>query len=272
MNKYLNIGCGSHYSKDKQWINLDFISLDNEVISHNLLKGIPFNNNEFDFVYHSHVLEHFKKADGRKLLNECYRVLKPGGILRIVVPDLEQIVRNYLSILEQEISSIDLIENRLNYEWIILEMYDQTIREKSGGEMYKYLTQDEISNENYVFKRIGKEGLDIRNNYLNSKANKVNSKINFLKKIFIYIRTIINNIKFIKYYKLGKFRYSGEIHQNMYDRFSLKVLLIELKFINFEIKTSTESFMKNWADFNLDTVNGITRKPDSLFVEVRKPF
>ena len=39
--KYLNIGCGSHYSSDFVWTNLDFTSTGKNVIAHNLLKGIP---------------------------------------------------------------------------------------------------------------------------------------------------------------------------------------------------------------------------------------
>jgi predicted SAM-dependent methyltransferase len=66
--KYLNLGCGSHYSTATEWTNLDFTSLDNNVIAHNLLTGIPFEDNSFDLVYHSHVLEHFSKEDGEKRL------------------------------------------------------------------------------------------------------------------------------------------------------------------------------------------------------------
>ena len=46
--------------------------------------------------YSSHTLEHFDKADGRSFLSECHRVLRPGGIIRIVVPDLHVIVVDYL--------------------------------------------------------------------------------------------------------------------------------------------------------------------------------
>ena len=66
--KYLNLGCGSHYSTATEWTNLDFTSLDNNVIAHNLLIGIPFEDNSFDLVYHSHVLEHFSKEDGETFI------------------------------------------------------------------------------------------------------------------------------------------------------------------------------------------------------------
>src|SRR5687767_3201991 len=91
--KYLNLGCGDRYISD--WTNVDFVSQGKGVIAHNLIEGIPFPDNSFDVVYHSHVLEHFTKQRGFLFIKECYRVLKPNGILRIVVPDLEEIVREY---------------------------------------------------------------------------------------------------------------------------------------------------------------------------------
>lgn len=96
--KLLNLGCGTHFHND--WTNLDFVSTGENVIAHDLLKGIPFKNKSFDVVYHSHVLEHFRKEDGAAFMKECYRVLKPGGIIRVVLPNLETIVKNYIQFLD----------------------------------------------------------------------------------------------------------------------------------------------------------------------------
>jgi len=54
-----------------------------------------FHRNEFDLVYVSHVLEHFGVAEVPKVLREWHRVLKPGGILRLGVPDFPTILRIY---------------------------------------------------------------------------------------------------------------------------------------------------------------------------------
>ena len=56
----------------------------------------------------------------------------------------------------------------------------------------------------------------------------------------------------------------------MYDRVSLRQLLLDTGFIDFKIVSATSSTITNWEHFNLDTTNGIIRKPDSLFVEARK--
>ena len=64
---------------------------------HNVLKGLPFADASVDFIYSSHTFEHFTYAQSLALSKECFRVLKPLGALRIVVPDLERLVRDYLS-------------------------------------------------------------------------------------------------------------------------------------------------------------------------------
>jgi SAM-dependent methyltransferase len=65
------------------------------VVSHDLRKRLPFADGGVTYIYASHVLEHLYLEAGRRLLGECYRVLRPGGILRIVVPDLAAIVHEY---------------------------------------------------------------------------------------------------------------------------------------------------------------------------------
>lgn len=61
----------------------------NRFIHHNLVFGIPLADKSVDVIYSSHFLEHLDPKIGRGLLEECLRVLKPGGRARICVPDLE---------------------------------------------------------------------------------------------------------------------------------------------------------------------------------------
>lgn len=62
-----------------------------------LTQPIGFASDSVDAIYASHVLEHLHHEDALSLLAECRRVLKPGGILRLVLPDLASMVREYLS-------------------------------------------------------------------------------------------------------------------------------------------------------------------------------
>ena len=60
-------------------------------------KGLPFPDQSAIYIYSSHTFEHFTWAESVVVAKECFRVLRPGGVVRIVVPDLELIVRRYLA-------------------------------------------------------------------------------------------------------------------------------------------------------------------------------
>lgn len=61
----------------------------------NLCKPLPYPDNSVEVIFSSHVFEHLFLDEVEKLINECFRVLKPGGICRVVVPDLEKIMALY---------------------------------------------------------------------------------------------------------------------------------------------------------------------------------
>lgn len=271
--RYLNLGCGHHYAKGPEWTNLDFESTGPGVIGHNLLQGIPFGDNSFDLVYHSHVLEHFSRADGRRFLEACFRVLKPGGTLRIAVPDLEGIVRHYLRFLEAGMADPANPETRANYEWMLLEMYDQTVRNRPGGDMGRYLAADELPNEAFVFGRIGEEGRAFRAMIRNRKPAAEQPENTGRTGIRDRVRTLLLKALGLtrQQAEIGRFRTGGEIHQWMYDRFSLGNLLADLGAKEIVVRDAFSSTISNWAAYELDAIAGTVRKPDSLFVEAIKP-
>ena len=274
----LNLGCG--YRFRPHWTNVDFTSTGPNVIAHNLIQGIPFPDASFDVVYHSHVLEHLPKNSARLFIQECCRVLRPQGVLRVVVPDLEQITRCYLKALEKASSGSE--EWAANYEWILLEMYDQVLRNQRGGEMATYLSQKQIPKEEFIVERCGKEVKDLidlkRRQDLPTHNRLELSKQ--LKYLFQQLDTFFSQrheplLKpFSKLYnalRIGYFRQSGEIHQCMYDRYSLSVLLKNCGLVDIVQRTATESYIQNWSSFNLDTEpDGSVYKPESLFIEAIK--
>jgi len=86
------------------WTNIDILDLKvfadrNAYIfrQHDLRKPLPYNDNTVDMIFTSHTLEHLSDEEGLQLLRECYRTLKPGGIIRIAVPDTELLVQEYLA-------------------------------------------------------------------------------------------------------------------------------------------------------------------------------
>jgi ubiquinone/menaquinone biosynthesis C-methylase UbiE len=275
---YLNLGCGNRFIES--WINFDFVSDNEQVVQTDLIKGIPLKSDSVEVVYHSHVLEHFSKDDGNYFISECYRVLKPSGIIRIAVPDLEKSVRQYLKDLESVISDDSEI-NRENYNWGIIELFDQMIRNQSGGEMAKYWTKINLINEKHITERVGYEFRNFRQQYLKSikETTGLQDVPNRQKRptMAARVKSKIRRTFFpkddmeMKYASIGRFRSSGEIHKWMYDSYSLKALLIKNGFKDVSVKDAFNSSIVNWQEFiSLDVENGEVRKPDSLFMEATK--
>lgn len=61
----------------------------------NIKNDLPDEDNSVDYIYSSHVLEHFEKEDAINILKECRRVLKNKGVIRIVLPDLSKLIKDY---------------------------------------------------------------------------------------------------------------------------------------------------------------------------------
>ena len=269
---YLNLGCGATFHNE--WTNIDFVSVSPEVKQYNLLKGIPCNNETFEVVYHSHVLEHFPKKQAVEFIRECYRVLKPGGIIRIAIPDLEKIILNYVKYLDESMKNIPGAKEK--YEWTMLELFDQVVRTSSGGEMLEYIKDTSKKNDDFLLERNGyevKRIMEMFRNETNTASKPVYSFGARLKSIPARIKNKMVHILLGKDYAVlqtAKFRSGGEIHQWMYDRYSLKKMLEDCGFKNPEVKQAFESNIPEWEKYNLDGKDGIIRKPDSLFMEATK--
>ena len=281
MKSYLNLGCGTRFHS--AWTNIDFIGATPEVISHNLRNGLPYADDAAEVVYHSHVLEHFSRDDGRAFLRECRRVLKPGGIIRVVVPDLESVVATYLRALEHAAAGDK--EWGQNYEYVILELYDQAVRERPGGELGDYLTQPEIPNLEFVLQQGGVDAQLIieearRAKVAGSTPAQASSLSQLPRRFYGLLRRtgfgreLLLRLILGKEYddlRAGRFRHRGEPHLWMYDRYSLLKLLREVGFESPQLFSPSQSQIPNWTDFNLDTEpDGTTYKPFSLYAEARK--
>jgi SAM-dependent methyltransferase len=155
--KMLNLGCGVKPSSSPDVLNVDwnvylrfrrnpllkalaplvfrgerlrhFRALPDNILVHDLSKGIPFADDTFDMVYHSHLLEHLDREVAPRFLLEIKRVLKPHGILRIVVPDFEETARLYLAhvaVCERDATEVD------RHDLFVAAMIEQMVRGEAG--------------------------------------------------------------------------------------------------------------------------------------------
>lgn len=112
----LNLGCGDLVPAN--WTNVDYaigarlakvpffcalnkrlrlldVDWSNGIYLHDLRKPFPWETDTIDVVYSSHTLEHLSREEGSRFLRQCHRVLRVGGIIRVVVPDLAKLVQQY---------------------------------------------------------------------------------------------------------------------------------------------------------------------------------
>jgi len=147
----LNLGCGtkmheawnnvdfSVYARLRQhmWVVLflrrlgliseprfaQFSLVEPDIITWNLARGIPFPDRTVDVVYHSHLLEHIDREDARTFLLECRRVLKPGGVIRVAVPDLEKWANGYIRSIAES-TATDVVD----HEQVIADLLVQLVQ------------------------------------------------------------------------------------------------------------------------------------------------
>ncbi len=116
LNKnYVNFGCGIY--APPQWENYDVsptlqirkIPIIGKIISRllhdipfpehikvgNIVKGLPLPKSSVDVMYSSHVLEHMSYEDAKQAIANVYLHLKPGGVFRSVLPDIEVLMKEY---------------------------------------------------------------------------------------------------------------------------------------------------------------------------------
>ncbi len=92
--RMLNLGAGPN--RKQGWLTADAFKPQADIYL-NAYSAFPFPTDSFDLVYSEHMLEHIHVDKVRRLLEEVYRVLKPGGTFRVTVPDLEIHARNYVA-------------------------------------------------------------------------------------------------------------------------------------------------------------------------------
>jgi hypothetical protein len=272
----VNLGCGA--TIHPAWVNLDLSPLHPSVTRWDARRGLPFAGGVVDACYASHVLEHMDCDQGSRLLAECFRVLKPGGIARIVIPDLEVIARLYLENLASATAGSRAGEAR--YDWMILELLDQMTRGESGGRMARYLATGR-GDDTMAFVR-SRTGDDVCPAACGEPVVTPSTRGRHRRRLRLAFRRARERVlvacaglllgpRGADAVRTGVFRASGEVHVWMYDRFSLVRALRHAGFSDVRCRSAGESAIPGFATFQLEEIAGKPRKPDSLYVEGVKP-
>lgn len=253
----LNLGCGDRTHPD--WVNIDsslrlrlgmlplirrWVPSPPDIRIHDLRHGIPFGDGTVDIVYASHVLEHLTRNVGREFLREIYRVLKPGGIVRIVVPDLEAAVRQYLVALDGVKSHPEDGSLRQVHEWATIYLLDQMVRTSPGGDMAPWLREHRDTPVVCAM-----EGT------LRSIAASPATDPRLLRRLLgrLWPRSAAK---------------TGELHRWMYDAVALRSLLVATCFGNVASFSCCESRIAGWESYHLDNnPDGSPHQPGSIWME-----
>lgn len=92
---FLNLGSGPRGLADCKWINVDGFRDQNVHFLIDFSRPLPFPDGSFAGVFCEHVLEHFSLENGEKLMRDVRRILTDDGIVRLIIPDAERIIKTY---------------------------------------------------------------------------------------------------------------------------------------------------------------------------------
>jgi hypothetical protein len=161
---------------------------------------------------------------------------------------LEGIVNSYLACLDEAKRGVPGSDAR--YEWSAVELLDQLVRHQSGGEMIKHWCKPVVAAEAFVAERVGAEYWRARKQCKGKQLSNPD----------------------LTDENVGKFRLSGEVHQWMYDRYSLGKLLADCGFLDVRNCSADQSAIQDFNKYHLDTEpDGSLYKPDSFFIEAVAP-
>jgi len=271
----VNIGCGRRIHPD--WHNLDLHSNVPGVIECDVTKGVPVADGAARAVYSAALFEHIRRPDVNGFLAECARILEPGGLIRLAVPDFRQQVEAYLEALARaEAGDATAAADR---EWMIIEIIDQVGRDISGGAMAAFVAGEGPTNADYIEKRIGAEATDLMDALRGidprdfsglpgqSRARVRGGWIG--KKIFGWLLGSPDVEQDLAALAVGRFRIeSGEVHQWVYDEWSTTQILKDAGFESITAMPHGQSGIPGWSGFELEVdAGGKVKKPDLLILE-----
>lgn len=266
---FVNIACGDSYIDS--WLNLDYSPVSSKVTKVNILGGLPCSDASVDVIYSSHFLEHIPRHKVNQFLIECFRVLKSKGVIRLVLPDFEEMARNYLKYRESG--------SHQEADFLMLEIFDQMVRTTPGGELGYYYSQLEESDPKMI--RFVRERTGFRIGF-NKKVSSWRERIFKIKNnpatIFhfvenMYIKLVVKLLPSAFKEQNVSLSEIGERHMWMYDYHVVQKLLLSFGFKSVNRCSAVTSSINEFPFFPLevDEIGNPRKGEESMYIEAIKP-
>jgi predicted SAM-dependent methyltransferase len=91
----LHIGCG--FNMINGWLNSDYQPYPTDTLQLDATQTFPIEDNQFDYIFSEHMIEHLEYAGGSSMLKESFRILRKDGTIRVSTPDLPFLIDLYRS-------------------------------------------------------------------------------------------------------------------------------------------------------------------------------
>jgi predicted SAM-dependent methyltransferase len=241
---------------------------------------LPFPDATFDAVYAYHIFEHLTPLHGERCARQIFKLLKPGGIWRISVPDLESACRDYLRMLDTAAHE-PTPRNVLRYRWAVMVIFEQMVRDRSGGQMLEAIKRGEYDAAQ-MQEMFGDALRSIIERSAAAEANDARAGSRHRGRSFF--RSVLRSLyraaqraagkKFPPAADYGRMdpRETKEAVQWMYDRLSLRLLLEHAGFEAVRQVDHASSSIPRWSQYDFDRANhGDYPFDPSVYFEGCKP-
>lgn len=271
MQRFLNIACGAAYIKSPEWENLDYAPRDSFVRRSDVLGNLTTSQTKYEVIYCAHFIEHIPPEKAGSFLSRCKSLTREGSLVRIVTPDAEFLLREYLKHKDSG--------NGAYAEFAFLNFLDQCVRLKGGGklqERFEQLASGKLKKLEEYAEYLN--GTDVKATISGPAATRMDTALalfNHPSRIWAkiepsYIRAVCALLPKAFREQNVSFAPIGEKHLWMYDFDSLKTLLNEAGFSHVEKRTFNTSLRTDKLFEPLELIDGRPRKGNhQLFVEAQ---
>jgi predicted SAM-dependent methyltransferase len=271
MQKFLNVACGTAYVRSPEWENIDYQTRDSFVRKLDILGNLTTSKEKYDVIYCSHFIEHVPPEKVHAFLSRCKSLMREDSLFRIVTPDAELLLREYLKHKDSG--------NKTYSEFAFLNFLDQCVRLRGGGklaERYRQLASGELRQlEPYAEYLNGSDVNPSPSTPAMSKAARLRALLSHPSNIGskieqYYIKLVCALLPKAFREQNVSFAGIGERHLWVYDFDSLKAVLNKAGFSRVERHSFNTSGRTDNLFMPLEVIDGKPRKGNhQLFLEAQ---